>query len=355
MAVSKGKTWGIGALMGIVLGVVASAFAAATVHAHERWFVEEGTHAGEAFAPEFTVLAAIATSLGFLALALVFTHTIWYRRMSAVAAPAQRFLPEGMEWRLIALLAGIMLIADSINGVFLAPELRIAEGWLGLLALASQAFIGLLLLSQVSFALAGLLVLVAATPMALVAFSAGMLIDYLLEFGALGLALIFVGLSSCPDQLACNMMKVNPRRFSHLPLPIIRIGLGLSLIVLAVHNKLADPNFALTFLDEHDFNFVLALGFTGFSNLHFVFGAGLVELGLGVLLVAGVATRITAAVLFGFFLATLFALGLPELLGHLPLFAIALALVYRGPGQFGLESMWERTMHQKPLQGLSQG
>jgi uncharacterized membrane protein YphA (DoxX/SURF4 family) len=321
---------------GVVGGLCIGALPLA--RAHERWFVEEGTHAGEGQPVEMVALVALLSSLGILALGLMVTRSGLYGKLGAMAMPPQRILPVGMEWRLIASLAGIMLIANSMSGVFLSAELRVDEGWFGYLALGAQILVGLLLLSQVSFALAGALVLAVAIPIAAFSFPVGMLLDYIIEYAALGLALIFVGLSSCPDQLACKMAGPNPRRFAHLPLPIIRIGVGLSLIVLSLHNKLLDPNMALTFLDLQDLNFMPALGFTDFSNQQFVFAAGLMELGLGVLLVAGVATRLAAATLFGFFMTTLIVLGVNELVGHLPLFGIALALIYRGAGGFSLES-----------------
>ncbi|MBI4318552.1 MAG: DoxX family membrane protein [Chloroflexi bacterium] len=326
------------ALLGTVLGILATFSSATAAHAHEGWFVERGLSAGPRFPAELIGLSAMLASLGFLVAGMALTRAGWYGRIGTAAMPWQRFLPVGMEWRLIATLTGIMLIANSTSGVFLAADLRLPEGWLSHLAVIGQVLIGILLLSQISFALAGLLILVMAVPLAILAFPAPMLVDYVLEYASLGAALIFVGLSSCPDQVACSITRIDARRFSHLPLPIIRIGLGLSLIVLALHNKLADPDIALSFLDKYAFNFVPVFGFGDFSNLHFAFSAGLIELGLGVLLVAGVATRLAAAALFGFFLTTLFLLGLPELVGHLPLFGIALALAYRGSGRYSLEA-----------------
>jgi uncharacterized membrane protein YphA (DoxX/SURF4 family) len=72
------------------------------------------------------------------------------------------------------------------------------------------------------------------------------------------------------------------------------------------------------------------LGFSNFSNLHFVLAAGTFELLFGLLIAFGIATRYVTAVLSVFFLLTLFALGLTELVGHLPLIAIAVWLLHRG-------------------------
>ncbi|MBI4336594.1 MAG: DoxX family membrane protein [Chloroflexi bacterium] len=324
--------------LGLALVLTAGISSARSAFAHERWFVEEGTHPGQGFPTDLISLSVLLGAFAFLVLAVASARGNWSRRANVLAKRAQRFLPNGAEWRVVAVLTGIMLIANSVTGVFLAPNLVLGSGWPAVFATVVQVLIGLMLLSQVAFALAGLLVLVVAVPLALFLFPVSSLADYILEYASLGLAFVFVGLSSCPDQFARRWTKVDPERFSHLPLPILRAGLGLSLIVLAVHNKLANPDLALTFLDNHNLNFMAALGFASFTNAHFVFAAGVAELVLGVLLLTGLTTRLVAAMLAGFFLTTLIVLGVPELVGHLPLLGIVAVLGLRGSGDPSLDS-----------------
>ncbi|MBI2872563.1 MAG: DoxX family membrane protein [Chloroflexi bacterium] len=327
---------------GLALALSVGGWSAGSAHAHERWFVEKGTHPGEGLPFDLTSLSVLLGALVFLGLAVAAARGNWSRRVNILVERAQRFLPKGMEWRIVAGLTGIMLIANSVTGAFLAPDLVLDGGGLATFARFGQMLIGLILLSQVAFALAGLLVLVVVFPLALLLVPVSSFADYVFEYASLGLAFVFVGLSSCPDQFARRWIKFDPGRFSHLPLPIVRAGLGLSLIVLAVHNKLASPDMALTFLDTHDLNFMAALGFASFTNPHFVFAAGVAELVLGVLLLSGLATRLAAAMLAGFFLTTLIVLGLPELIGHLPLLGIVMVLAYRGSGSPSLDSMGGR-------------
>ena len=128
------------------------------------------------------------------------------------------------------------------------------------------------------------------------------------------------------------LWAVHPRRLAPLAAPVIRVGVGLTLMTLAVHEKLANPGVTMAFLEEYHFNFMTMVGFDGFSDLHFTFAAGSVELMLGALIAFGIATRIAVATLTGFFIATLILLAPVELIGHFPLFGIAIVLILRGPG-----------------------
>ena len=126
-----------------------------------------------------------------------------------------------------------------------------------------------------------------------------------------------------------------------LSLPMVRVGTGLTLVVLAIHAKLLNPSLALSFLDAYDLNFMKLLGFTSFTNLHFALAAGVAELTFGLLLISGIATRFVTGVLGLFFLSTTVVFGPMEVLGHLPLFAIVILLILRGSGSFRLP-LWTR-------------
>jgi hypothetical protein len=116
------------------------------------------------------------------------------------------------------------------------------------------------------------------------------------------------------------------------------VAVGLTLAILAFDEKLLHPHLSLAFLREYQFNFMPCLGFAQFSDLHFVFAAGVAELTFGLLLTAGIATRFVTLVLSTFFVLTLLILGPVELVGHAPLFGIAFLLLSRGAGGFCLLS-----------------
>jgi uncharacterized membrane protein YphA (DoxX/SURF4 family) len=121
---------------------------------------------------------------------------------------------------------------------------------------------------------------------------------------------------------------------ANLAVPVIRVGVGLTLVTLALHNKLGNPGLTMAFLEEYPLNFMALLGFEGFTNLHFTFAAGLGELTLGILITLGISTRFVVAKLAVFFIATVIALGPIELLGHAPLVGIAVMLILRGSGEW---------------------
>jgi len=315
-------------IFALVLALVELIIALQTAGAHETWFIGKGEHAGEHFAMELTNLLVVLGAILLALSAFAIQRTSWFGNIDAFFEKTERLVPSGIRWRIVAILSGVMLIANAATGVFLAPDFVLPSDGLVVLGGVIQTVIGLLLVSQISFSLAGALIVAVAMPLAAICAPGSFLIDYFVEYLALALAFFFVGLSSiCPDKLACRWINSDPGDSDHLPLLIIRAGLGLTLIVLSIHHKLANPDIALTFLDKYELNFIPYLGLTGFTNLHFVFAAGVTEVTFGLLLFVGIATRFVAAGLAVFLFTTLIILGPVELVGHLPLIGITLLLL----------------------------
>ncbi|MGH2819691.1 MAG: hypothetical protein ACRDJ5_03455, partial [Actinomycetota bacterium] len=110
----------------------------------------------------------------------------------------------------------------------------------------------------------------------------------------------------------------------------LRSLVGGALIVLAFTEKLARPALALAFLDRYPaFNLVRALGID-MSDVAFVRLAGAVELLFGLLIVSGALPQVAVIVAGIPFNATLFFLGASELIGHLPVYGVMLALLVYG-------------------------
>jgi len=113
-------------------------------------------------------------------------------------------------------------------------------------------------------------------------------------------------------------------------LGILRIGTGVTLVTLGFSEKILKPELGLNFLAQHDWNFMSCLGF---SDYLFVLSAGSVEALLGVLLILGVMTRVTALVIAIIFTIPLFILGPIELAGHLPHFVAVFVILLFGAGE----------------------
>ena len=119
-------------------------------------------------------------------------------------------------------------------------------------------------------------------------------------------------------------------------LSILRLGTGVTLMVLGLSEKILAAEYGLNFLHHHQWNFMSALGFP-FSDYLFTISAGATEFLFGLIFVLGIVTRLNALVVAVVFSIPLFILGPIELAGHLPHFAaIVLLLLFGNGGHFTL-------------------
>lgn len=315
--------------------VPAALLAAATfpvpLAAHVRWFTGAGPFASAQFLLDGTTLLVVVGALLYAGSAIFIQRSEKFDAVTARLVRVARSVKD-TDWRLIGVLSGIMLIGNAMTGVYLAPNIELPLGFLRPIGGGAQVVIGLLLLSQVSFLVSGALVLLVAV-LTLAVVSPAIMVDYVFEFVALAGMLVLIGPSCCPvDRRLADRWGLDKPRMASLAVPVIRVGIGLTLVALALHNKLANPGLTMAFLEEYPLNFMRLLGFEGFTDLHFTFAAGLGELTLGILITLGIATRFVVATLTVFFIATLIVLGPIELIGHAPLVGIALMLILRGSG-----------------------
>lgn len=114
-------------------------------------------------------------------------------------------------------------------------------------------------------------------------------------------------------------------------LSLLRLGTGVTLMILGLSEKITAPELGINFLAQHHWNFIQALGFN-FSDYLFTLTAGSVEMLFGLIFVMGVVTRTNALVVAVIFTIPLFILGPIELSGHLPHFAAVILLLMFGNG-----------------------
>ena len=133
------------------------------------------------------------------------------------------------------------------------------------------------------------------------------------------------------------LLVLAPRSVSSLvgtPLLAVRSLTGLSLVILAFQEKLLNPGLAQQFLVEYPyFNFMAFIGIEQFSDRLFILSSGMVELLIGILIIMGISTRMATAALTGVFITTALALGPQEVIGHLPLFGVAVLFLMYGNGK----------------------
>ena len=309
-------------LLAVLVGLAHPAFG------HMRWFVEDqAPQVHQHYSMDMTGYLVVFGALLFVVLSFVIDRTghTW-EAFTFLERTASRGM--GIEWRAIAVLTGIMLAANAAMDVFLAPNISLPDQGTITVGKYAQMAVAILLIFQISFSVSGILVLVVAV-LTLGYVPVMILVDYVFEFVSLAIALVFVGPNlSAIDRRIFSFLEFNPERFKQFPVPIIRVGVGITLCVLAVHNKLMNPELSIAFLSEYEVNFMPYLGFA----------AGVAELTFGVLLLSGIATRFVTAVLSIFFVLTLVVLGMIDLVGHAPLFGIVVLLIHQGSGSLGLLS-----------------
>jgi uncharacterized membrane protein YphA (DoxX/SURF4 family) len=113
---------------------------------------------------------------------------------------------------------------------------------------------------------------------------------------------------------------------------LIRVFLGLNFAYLGVTEKWLDPGRAFQVVEKYDLTAVAPV-----SPEMWVFGAGLGELAVGLLILTGTFTRSAAGA--GFLILTTTLFGLPDdpVLAHVSLFGLTSALLITGSGPFALD------------------
>jgi uncharacterized membrane protein YphA (DoxX/SURF4 family) len=113
----------------------------------------------------------------------------------------------------------------------------------------------------------------------------------------------------------------------------LRVFLGLNFLYLGVVQKWFQPGEAVAVVAKYDLTAVVPV-----SPELWVFGAGLVEAGVGLAFLTGTFTR--GAAIAGFVILTTTLFGLPDdpVLAHITLFGLSSALMVTGSGRFSLDS-----------------
>jgi uncharacterized membrane protein YphA (DoxX/SURF4 family) len=111
---------------------------------------------------------------------------------------------------------------------------------------------------------------------------------------------------------------------------VLRIAAGSALIIVALYEKLINPDLALAFLEEHpDLQVAHQIGLP-LSDLEFIRVAGAIEVLFGLLLISGALPQVIILIAGIPFNATLWFFGINELVGHLPVYGAMLVILVWG-------------------------
>lgn len=325
------------------------------VEAHEKWFLDPQAYPlrpAEALADPLTSLAIGGSIVLWGAAAL-----LWRWRGQRSFIPGPRALGGRPEARdalyafmplVLAVHLGVPLLVNGLNHTLFSPNIGLEGIWAHLFTLG-----------QVGVALG----LFYGTPTRVCAvllggmwgfglFVAG--VEPMLEtVHILGFSAFFYCTGRGPlsvDRALFPRWEPSPALVSRA-VPLLRVGIGLSLVVVAFTEKLLNVPLALAFLAEYPLNFLPALGIP-LTDAQFVLMIGAVEVLVGLCVVTGVFLRDIIVMAWLPFNLTLGIFGPAELVGHFPFYgAMALFFVW-GASHPENVAAWERGIMRPSLGAL---
>ena len=292
--------------------------------AHTRWFAEGEIEPFVATEPTGVYLFVIAIiALLIIGLATMFERVGWLK--FSFMRPTAPHALERASSTFSMITGAFFMIAGSHEYLF-SPNLS-AEVGIPMYLCMAQFAIGLMLVLGVFARVAGLLLVVAW----FLGIHYGGLEAMVEDIWVLSIAAFIVIMGNDYFSiLSVRALKPFVKKLHAYALPVLRLGTGFTLLTLGFTEKILRPELGLNFLAQHDWNFMSSLGF---SDYLFVLMAGSTEALLGILLILGVMTRLTALVIAIIFTIPLFILGPIELTGHLPHFIAVFIILLFGPGK----------------------
>lgn len=333
-------------LSGTLVGGFAVACATArVVEAHEKWFLDPQAYPlrpAEALADPLTWLAIGGPIVLWGAAALLWG---WRERRSIVPSPealggrphARDALYAFMPL-ILAIHLGVPLLFNGLNHTLFNPNNALGGMWAHLFTLGQIGVALALFYGSASRVFALLLALMWGTGIFVVG------IEPMLEaIHILGFSAFFYCAGRGPfavDRALFPGWEPSPPLVAWA-VPLLRVGIGLSLIVVAFTEKLFNVPMAVAFLAEYPLNFLPALGIP-LTDAQFVRMIGAVELLVGLCVLTGVFLRDVIIIAWLPFNLTLGIFGPAELVGHLPFYgAMALFFVW-GASHPENVAAWER-------------
>ena len=314
----------------LVLATVAAvALTARPAHAHEKWFHHADPYP---LRPDLFLRPLPLAFVGAVLLATLVGGLLWRARggrgflpmpQNFGARPDRRSTLYALVPLMLAVHIAVPLLVSGVQGRLFSPDNELPGAWRYALGLAETGialalFYGALTrLAAVALAglwLVGVFVL-GPEPM----------LDNVLYLGLAGF-FFFAGRGPISiDRLLFPRVEPRPDRLAWA-VPALRIGLGLSLVVVAFTEKFWNLPLALGFLSKYPLNFTPALGIP-LSNEVFVLCAGAVELLVGLWILLNIFPREIVVVAWFPINLTLTVFNWVELIGHLPIYGILAVLL----------------------------
>lgn len=296
------------------------ALAAALLPTHETWFEESSAGHDWGFFLSPLPLALVAV--------MVVVTLAWRAVATRLPSPELRVLaPIGRltPWipRLLGIHLGVALLALAATGAFLTPAIDELDSVVGTALLLAEAGLGIWLVSGYRVRPAAAMVLTFGPVLAVVSSPVALLECANLAAVAAFLVIVPPG----ADRHGAVEPSADAVRWG---LFAMRIGVGVALIALAFTEKFTNPALATKTLDDYPALNVFDLVGIPMSTDTFIVVAGSVELLFGLLVISGALPQVAVLVAAVPFNATLILFGQTELVGHLPVYGVFLALLAYG-------------------------
>ncbi len=345
---------GLLAVLGVVPGVASAHVDYVTDDSHPVVALEEFLTAVFASPVNVTLLGGGAAATG-LAAVVYLRHADSIPDVRVGVRTLQSYRPY-LPW-MLRLSLGLPLVGAGFTGYYFSPAVPIEARLL-------QVVVGFLLL----FGLATRVVALVGLGAYLFGLPASPSLVLASEYVGGFLAIIAVG----PGQPSADMMLRRIvvtdgtllSRLREVPTPgelvgragftpgfapiLLRFSLGVNFVLLGVAGKWLQPGRAMQVVAQYNLTSLVPV-----SPELWVFGAGLVEIAVGVLFVAGCFTRGAAAAGFLILTTTLFGLPNDPVLAHVTLFGLSSALLVTGSGPYSLDASLIPRLHSrlKPAAG----
>jgi uncharacterized membrane protein YphA (DoxX/SURF4 family) len=298
------------------------AFIGTRTSAHVNWFVD-----GDA-EPLATFSMTDPIFLSWIVLAFVMVlFSIWLDgKLPTLRVADTKLRHDFME--ILRVFTGMSFLLTAYEGSLVAPH-KIADGSFGLLLVFMQAIIGIMLIANRWIKTAAVMMLVLHVGVA-VKFGVLPALEYAIIIGIA----FFLLLNAIEDPARRDLLKP-------YSVDVLRIWTGVSLVALAIGEKLAPSALGQVFVAQYQWNFMQAIGVTFFDDRLFVLSAGMVEAVIGVVLILGTTVRLAVLALSIMMAVSniIFIIqgnndaALVEFIGHMPIIGVALLLLLLGYGQ----------------------
>lgn len=300
--------------------------------AHETWFTDNAEDYDWSFLFEGTTLALLAAALAVTVAVRVLNHFRDGVDVGWLAAMAP-YMPFAVRIHLAVSLIGLLSL-----GFYLSPAMDLQADIAGILLGAVMVVTAIGMATGFRARPAAWL-LIAAGPIGMLEFGVGPVLQ---RIDLLGLA-VFV-LIAGPGRWSADLERGAVRdRFgagARLAPPdleamakailALRVAAGTALIIVALYEKLVNPDLALDFLAENpDLQVAHQIGLP-LGDLEFARLAGSIEVLFGLLLISGALPQAIVLIAGIPFNATLWFFGVDELVGHLPVYGAMLVLLVWG-------------------------